>query len=442
MKKEIRFKIPAEIRSGMLEDLNQPHPWAFERVGFLFTKSKHLKDGTTIILATHYRPADDERYIRDVSVGARIDSTAIRKCMQEIFEEDCGCFHVHLHDHKGRPGPSTTDLEGLPGVAQSFANISKDQLTGYLILSNDSFFAQVWDKEAKSFSAASLVSVIGYPMEFHFDKRAEGNSPEIYKRQSFLGASSSSLLCQIRVGIVGYGGGGSHIGQQLAHVGVVNTVIYDDDKIEGSNMNRLVGAWFTDIKKALLKTVIAKRVIKKILPASKVVAINSRWQTDPEFLQGCDIVVGTVDTYAERQQLETECRRYLIPYIDIGMDVFPAGEKGYEIPGQVILSMPGAPCMQCFGFLTEEKLGKEAARYGAVGGNPQVIWPNGVLASTAVGIVADLITGWSGEDKRTVYLAYDGKLGVISNHIRIRYSPKDCIHYPLKQSGPVRFLKI
>jgi hypothetical protein len=48
------------------------------------------------------------------------------------------------------------------------------------------------------------------------------------------------------------------------------------------------------------------------------------------------------------------------------------------------------------GFLTDELLTQEAARYGDAGGRPQVIWSNGVLCSAAVGIIVDLLTGWSG----------------------------------------------
>ena len=78
-------------------------------------------------------------------------------------------------------------------------------------------------------------------------------------------------------------------------------------------------------------------------------------------------------------------------YIDIGMDVH--GEKPPVIGGQVVLSSPGRLCMRCMGLLTEAKLAEEAARYGKAGSRPQVVWPNGVLASTAVGLGVELAVG-------------------------------------------------
>jgi molybdopterin-synthase adenylyltransferase len=50
--------------------------------------------------------------------------------------------------------------------------------------------------------------------------------------QSVLGADTDAVLADIEVGIVGLGGGGSHVAQQLAHVGVGKFVPVDDDIIE------------------------------------------------------------------------------------------------------------------------------------------------------------------------------------------------------------------
>jgi hypothetical protein len=263
----------------------------------------------------------------------------------------------------------------------------------------------------------------------------------VYDRQSFLGENAQLLFANVKVGIVGYGGGGSHIGQQFAHIGIHQPVIFDDDYIEASNLNRLIGGKWKDVIQKLSKIAIAKRLYKAILPAARLVTVYSRWQENPLVLQGCDIVVGCGDTYAERQQLEAECRRYLIPYVDIGMDVHKSGSET-SMSGQIMLSMPGKPCFRCYGYLTDEKLGLEAAKYGDVGGRPQVVWPNGVLASTAVGIVIELITGWTKRRVDTIYLEYDGNTGTVKDHIRLRFCGSECQHFPLEDAGPVRFKTI
>lgn len=439
VKPYIIVRIPESIQKQMQDDLRRPHPHASERVGFLHTKSKWLDKKTVLVIATSYQMVDDKDYLKDSSVGAKIGADAIRSAMQCMFEHQGGCFHVHLHDHIGKPRPSGTDHKGLPGIVESLFNISKGQVTGYLILSQDCFYCAVQLAGQSKLLSADLISVVGFPLQLNYHQSKKQKNTTAFDRQSFLGSNAQFLFEQVRIGIVGYGGGGSHIGQQLAHIGVAHPVIFDDDQIEETNLNRLIGGGWRDVLRKLYKTAIAKRVIKSILKHADITAVNSRWQDAPEKLHSCDIVVGCVDSYAERQQLEAECRRYLIPYIDIGMDVYKVEEEAPAMSGQVMLTLPGSSCFWCYGFLTEEKLAKEAAKYGNVGGRPQVVWPNGILASTAVGILVDLITGWTNRNTSNIYLEYDGNLGTIKDHIRLRFCDKNCTHYPVAEAGPVRF---
>ena len=426
----------------MLEDLRRSHPFAAERVGFLHTASVTLKTGVVLVLAKEYIPVDELDYERDSSVGASISSAAIRKAMQGIYDRKGGCFHVHLHDHRGPTGPSGTDQRWLPPIAEGFSHISGAQANGILILSADSFYATVNIRGIKGFTIPSCVSVVGRPMGFTYPNRKKTRGTPVNDRQGFLGENAPFLFENVKICVIGYGGGGSHIGQQLAHVGVKHVTIYDGDAIEDTNMNRLIGAWFSDIGRKLFKTEIAKRTIKKILPGAVIRTIKARWQEKPEFLQESDIVIAGVDSLADRDQLEAECRRFLIPLIDIGMDVFEMKNHSYAMAGQVILSMPGAACMQCFGYLNPEELGAEAKRYGDAGHRPQVVWPNGVLASSAVGIAVDLITGWAHQIDKPAYLSYDGNRGLVTEHPRGKYAPTTCRHYPLSQVGPPVYTKL
>jgi hypothetical protein len=259
---------------------------------------------------------------------------------------------------------------------------------------------------------------------------------ERHSRQSFLGPQAQSTIAQVRVGVVGLGGGGSHIVQQLAHLGVQRFTLFDADVVDESNLNRMVGAIAADARAKTPKTEVAKRIITAINPEVELVTHMGRWQDRPELLRGCDLVFGAVDTFAGRRELEVACRRYLIPYIDIGMDVHRVGDEPPRMAGQVILSMPGGPCMFCLGYMSEERLAQEAAEYGAAGPRPQVIWSNGVLASTAVGVCIELLTDWTRAPYRPLYLSYDGNTETVTPHVRLKYLPMaDCPHYPLEQVG-------
>jgi molybdopterin-synthase adenylyltransferase len=257
---------------------------------------------------------------------------------------------------------------------------------------------------------------------------------ERFSRQSFLGLNSEEMIALCTVGVVGLGGGGSHIVQQLAHVGFQRYVIYDGDIVEESNLNRLVGAKSVDVLAATSKLHVAKMMIYGLQPQARVTALPCRWQDDPYPLRGCQIVFGCVDSYLGRHELEVACRRYLMHYVDVGMDVH--GKERSVIGGQVILSSPGNPCMRCMGLLTDDKLGEEAARYGNAGSRPQVVWPNGVLASTAVGLAVEIVTGWTGRPRRYAYLVYDGNQGTLKESATLRnLNIKACPHFSDSEVG-------
>lgn len=266
---------------------------------------------------------------------------------------------------------------------------------------------------------------------------------EDYSRQSFLGEDAQDKISTCVVGVVGLGGGGSHIAQQLAHLGFMNYVLFDADVIEASNLNRLIGGTERDVRLSTPKVQIAERLIKGVRPSAQVRLVRDVWQNNPQALAGCDLIFGCVDGFDQRRQLEAASRRYLVPLIDVGMDVFQSEDSTYAMAGQVILSMPSCPCMTCMGFLNERTLAREAAAYGAAGAQPQVVWANGVLASTAVGIAVDLLTDWSGSLRQHVYLSFRGNQGTLMPHARLPFVPDGpCPHFPLDACGAPRFKKL
>lgn len=258
---------------------------------------------------------------------------------------------------------------------------------------------------------------------------------EHLQRQGFLGPNSDERIASARGGIVGLCGGGSHVAQQLAHIGLGRFELMDFDRADDTNRNRMVGLTARAARLERPKTEVMRKLVKAVNPSAKVNTFAGRWQDNATALRSCDVIFGCVDSYEQRQQLELFARRYLIPYIDVGMDV--TGEEGrFVISGQVILSMPGCPCMQCMGFLTEELLAAEANRYGAAGGRPQVVWPNGVLASTAVGLFMNLLTPWNGAAPPPLYSEYDGNRMTVTPSRRLMYlNGMTCPHFPLEPGG-------
>lgn len=441
--RKVAIRIADELCQQIRKDLAREHDFAFERVGFVIGKSKELPNNNVLIIITDYVSVDDEHYIEDNSVGARINSEAIRKAMQIAMNKKCSIFHIHEHYGNGTPSFSYTDLDELPGIVDAMINANPDNVHGLILLNEDGINAVVKMKPSGAEAILEKITRVGYPMSFNkaWYEGAEFDENR-YDRQTFLGEWSQHILSKITVGIVGLGGGGSHIIQQLAHLGVQNYAIFDDDFVEDSNLNRLVSATVSDTKSQVQKNDVAYRQIIGLQPNANIEIVNDVWQKQTALLQICDVVFGAVDSFAGRRDIELECRRYFIPYIDIGMDVRIVEPDPPRLYGQIILSMPGKPCMHCIGYLTEELLAKEAGKYGDAGKKPQVIWSNGVVASNAVGVFVDMITGWSKKRDFMCFQEYDGNNITLTRSYRLDYlGNKNCNHFPLCNAGPISWIK-
>lgn len=237
------------------------------------------------------------------------------------------------------------------------------------------------------------------------------------KRQSFLGANSDMTLAGIRIAIVGVSGGGTPIAQQVAHVGFGITHLIDADIAEEHHRHRLIGISSAAVRNKWKKVRVAERLMRRVHPEGRVFAHPHMWQDVHEVLRSCHLVFSCLDGYLARDELERYLRRFGVPLIDIGMDV-ARHEQGHTIFGQAILSMPGSHCMRCFGFIRDELLVEEAAKYGDAGERAQVVWPNGILASTAIGMAVGLLLPWHVQLSLQPYLIYDG------NTLQIAPSPR------------------
>jgi len=259
-----------------------------------------------------------------------------------------------------------------------------------------------------------------------------------HARQSFLGADIVTRTDHARVAIIGLCGGGSHIAQQLAHIGIGNFELVDFDNTDITNSNRMVGLSHTQAQAQAPKVDVIAQRIREINPLARIRTHSRRWSEVQDDLKHCTTIIACVDRYDEREALERFTRRYLIPYLDVGMDVHETAD-GFLIAGQVIASLPGHPCLRCFGFITDERLAAEAAQYGHAGGNPQVVWPNGVLASTAVGKFMQLLSPWSKRMSLALYTEYDGNRDLLRPSHKLAALTGVCPHFSELDVGDVRW---
>lgn len=161
------------------------------------------------------------------------------------------------------------------------------------------------------------------------------------------GAATQRRLREVRVAVAGAGGAGSLLVQGLAHLGVGSMIVVDDDVVEPTNLNRLVGATVHDAERRRPKVSVAARLARRIDPSARVRAIRGS-VLDPDvwpWLRAADVVLGAVDTDAARWALNALAVQYARMLIDVGAEIDSTGDL--EVGGHVAVVRPGGPCLRC-----------------------------------------------------------------------------------------------
>ena len=94
------------------------------------------------------------------------------------------------------------------------------------------------------------------------------------RNEALFGPEGQARIGGTSVMIVGLGGLGSAVAQQLAYLGVRRFLLIDADVVSLSNMNRLIGAHEADVD-VTPKVAVAERIISAIQPTADVTATQA-----------------------------------------------------------------------------------------------------------------------------------------------------------------------
>lgn len=158
------IKLTGSLYAEITRDLTRPHPFAAERVGFVFGR---MGSHGRLILLNHYHSIPDDQYVNDSSVGARIGAEALTWAMQAVYQGRPtreGIFHIHLHGHTGETRMSGVDSREIPKLLPGFQSMGRDAAHGIIILSLDHGSGWVWLPGNKEALSAASINVIGVPI--------------------------------------------------------------------------------------------------------------------------------------------------------------------------------------------------------------------------------------------------------------------------------------
>lgn len=246
-----------------------------------------------------------------------------------------------------------------------------------------------------------------------------------YSRQImvFRTEGQSAIEYQV-VTIVGVGGLGSQVAQSLAYLGVRKFALVDADKVEETNLNRLVGAYPEDARNKESKVDVIKRHIQKINPDAEVDAIPYDLRTERSFnaIRQASTLFGCVDNDSARLILMEFASAYSIPYIDAASD-FELDEAESNLVGfggRVVVSRPRDFCLRCAGELDEaeaeaglkpESVALIRRQHGYGRGkvtSASVVTLNGLIANVASTEFMVMVTQLREPSRKRVYKGLDG----------------------------------
>jgi hypothetical protein len=107
----------------------------------------------------------DDDYEHDHSVGAMLGPGAFRRILQVAYNQPVSIFHVHRHEHKGKPWFSHVDMREAMKYMPDFWKVRKGFPHGILVLSRDSAAGLVWIPECPVQVRIGHISIVGAPIQ-------------------------------------------------------------------------------------------------------------------------------------------------------------------------------------------------------------------------------------------------------------------------------------
>jgi molybdopterin/thiamine biosynthesis adenylyltransferase/proteasome lid subunit RPN8/RPN11 len=247
------------------------------------------------------------------------------------------------------------------------------------------------------------------------DRSGEVDSAfEAFDRQiKAFGSDGQKVLQGLRAGVVGGGGTGSAVYEQLVRLGVGEIVVIDDDEVSATNLTRIHGSTMSDVghpkAKVLSNSARAIGLGTTVEPHQAKLTERGAFES----LRGCDVVFGCTDDNAGRAILSRLAYYYCAMVIDVGVVISAREGEVTGLDARMSVMAPGTPCLFCRGRIDPNRLREEqlpdAERkalvdegyaHGLADPDPAVITYTTMIASYAVDELLQRLFGF-GEEARS-----------------------------------------
>lgn len=350
---------------------------------------------------------------------ARFVGEHARHCRDE------GLAYLAVHNHRGTDSVdfSGDDLAAHERGYPALLDILNGPPVGALVFAKRAVAADLWLPNGRRLRLREA-RVVGRSVDRLYPSRQTDPvyANSIYDRQArLLTDAGQALLHCAKVGVIGVGGVGSWLVANLAHLGVGHIVIADPDRIEDTNVPRVLGAtrfharalltnrdgWLRRLGRRLAtrKVAIVRRVAKRANPNVVVECLSTNIIDDVAARRfcDCDYIFLAADTHQARHVFNALVHQFLVPGVQVGTRIRRdrATDELDDVYVNVRPVTPDFGCMWCSGLIDPAQLQLEAmseeerARYDYIEGEPaaSVVTLNNVGVGLAMN---DFLFAWTG----------------------------------------------
>lgn len=385
--------------------------------------------GTRLLAREVHLARDGVDYVPGERGYRMLTPSFVRDHVLDCASDDLAYLAVHNHGGTDTVGFSGDDMASHERGYPALRDILDGGVVGALVFASEAVAGDLWLPDGQRVTLGSL-RVVGTPirtLQATPPERPVGARATFDRQARIFGDRGQQLLGRQKVGVIGAGGIGSLAIELLARLGVGHLVVADPDRIDITNLSRVVGStrwdarwWLTrpeahprlqqmGRRLARHKVGIARRVARAANPDVTFEAIVGNLVDDSvarRFID-CDYLVLAADSMQARLVFNALVHQYLIPGVQLGAKVTVDRSTGNitDVFSVVRPVYPDAGCLWCNGLISPSQLQDEAfteeqrRRQRYVDDDditaPSVITLNAVAAAHAVDAYLFQLTGLS-----------------------------------------------
>jgi len=399
------------LTDGLAARLRALSTYEMESGGVLLARLVRTPSGNIRLIARELLEVPDHAYERREAQELLVRSDGYVPALAAAEKASCVPIWFHTHPGSGSdPSPSRRDLAVNQSLSDLFRLRTGSPFYAALITAVDhgavTFTGSLDD--GHSTTPIDRLWIVGPRLVL--SRAADVDTDEVldlYDRNvRAFGGPVQQVLGNLRAAVVGCGGTGSAVAEQLVRLGVRELDLIDPDYLSESNVTRVYGSRLKDVGKP--KASVLAEHLTSIMPTAQINAVQSLITSEgtARLLLDADIVFGCTDDNAGRMVLSRLATYMMTPIIDCGV-LLSSDEHNHldGIHGRVTVLHPGQACLICRGrvdlararseMLTPEEHGRlvgEGYAQALPGNEPAVVAYTTAVAAAAVAELIERLT--------------------------------------------------